>query len=679
MPEVKGWYAGRVARADDNEVGPHRTEAGATRVERHEHPTRQVRDSLFAPVGELARSEFSSLRHAAGEHTGEPCFTCGYGVLLINITRARLDEAGLSPLFPPERALCRDELADLERAGDREAMRRLKRLFAVNFPFDPLTEDQVKTLKRALHREVVVRRRPATAASPPGGQPLLPGSVALDVLDALREQAARSTGSGHQVVFVAVGSGKIPCRLPDRRPRAGEEGPDPVRQQGPGGHGPVCRRPGAAAGRAPELPLLKLPESGSVRRSGVTQPVRPHGYHLLWRGDPRGDRDGPASRGLEPAGGSIMLSPAITKISRGEPSMRDENRLRRQWALLRALTSRHLGLSVRQMADELGVTARTIRRDLDVFRSVGFPLEEDVGEYGRKTWRVKAARDQPPLAFTFDEAVALYLGRRLLEPLAGTPFGEAARHAFGKIRAALGPGALRYIEQFSPTFHETGAAPRDYAPKSDLIDGLLVAIEDGKEARLLYRSEEAAVATGRVVHPHGMIYHRGALYLVAFAPKDGKIKHYKVDRIEGVEVGGTAVRPHEGFDLAAYMASAFGVYKKDGKPTLVRVRFGPPVARYVQESRWHESQRLTPQRDGAVVAEYLVSGTDEIKHWVLGFGARAVVLEPESLRQEIVGELRDLATAYATPDHAVDPHAGGGDEPRADRRPRTREAASRES
>ncbi len=54
--------------------------------------------------------------------------------------------------------------------------------------------------------------------------------------------------------------------------------------------------------------------------------------------------------------------------------MRDENCLRRQWNLLRALASRRLGLSIREMADEMGVTRRTIRRDLEVFRSVGFPV-----------------------------------------------------------------------------------------------------------------------------------------------------------------------------------------------------------------------------------------------------------------------------------------------------------------
>jgi hypothetical protein len=208
MLEVKGWYVGQIARADDNEVELHRTEGGETRVERHRHPARQVREYLFGLVDELARPEFAILRHTDGEHAGRPCFPCGHGVVLTNITRAQLDQAGLSPLFPPERTLCRDELAALEGAGDRDVIRRLKRLFAVSFPFDPLTEDQLRSLKGALHPEVIVRRRAATSASLPGSQPLLPGLVALDVLDAQQEQAARSIGSGHQVIFGIAGSGK---------------------------------------------------------------------------------------------------------------------------------------------------------------------------------------------------------------------------------------------------------------------------------------------------------------------------------------------------------------------------------------------------------------------------------------------------------------------------------------
>jgi predicted DNA-binding transcriptional regulator YafY len=204
-----------------------------------------------------------------------------------------------------------------------------------------------------------------------------------------------------------------------------------------------------------------------------------------------------------------MLSGSQQYFFTGDPSMRDENCLRRQWALLRSLTSRHMGLTIRQMAEDVGVTQRTIRRDLVVFRDVGFPLVEEIGEFGLKTWRIRGGRDQPALSFTFDEAAALYLGRRLLEPLAGTLFWEAARGAFQKIRAALGPSVMEYLDGFATVFHQTGVGFGDYAPKAELIEELLIAIEDSKVARLLYRSEKATEPTGRDVHSYGVVYHRG--------------------------------------------------------------------------------------------------------------------------------------------------------------------------
>ena len=78
--------------------------------------------------------------------------------------------------------------------------------------------------------------------------------------------------------------------------------------------------------------------------------------------------------------------------------------------------------------EETGVGQKTIRRDLAAFSSAGFPLVSETGEYGRKTWRVADAWGQPPLTFRFDEALALYLGRRFLQPLAGTFFlGSSAK------------------------------------------------------------------------------------------------------------------------------------------------------------------------------------------------------------------------------------------------------------
>src|SRR5262249_56656756 len=127
MLEVKGWYAGQIARATDDELELHRSEGGQVHVEIHKHPVRQVREYLFAIMSELARPDYAILLHTEGEHRGKPCFPCGFGVLLTNITRGHLEEAGLATLFPPDRVLCRDELAELEsRSGERRVGERCR-------------------------------------------------------------------------------------------------------------------------------------------------------------------------------------------------------------------------------------------------------------------------------------------------------------------------------------------------------------------------------------------------------------------------------------------------------------------------------------------------------------------------------------------------------------------------
>jgi proteasome accessory factor B len=100
----------------------------------------------------------------------------------------------------------------------------------------------------------------------------------------------------------------------------------------------------------------------------------------------------------------------------------------------------------------------------------------------------------------------------------------------------------------------------------------------------------------------------------------------------------------EDFDLQKHLSKSFGVYQGDGE-VCVTVRFLPSVARYVEESTWHPSQKLTKQRDGSLIAEFTLDGTEEIKRWIMSFGKHARVLEPASLRLEIIEELTCSLTA----------------------------------
>jgi proteasome accessory factor B len=129
--------------------------------------------------------------------------------------------------------------------------------------------------------------------------------------------------------------------------------------------------------------------------------------------------------------------------------------LQRQWQIVIALMSRRQGMTIKEISTEVTRDQRTIRRDLNSLRKVGFPLDERVTSHGRKHWMIVDGGARVPIHFNWPEAVALYLGRQMLDPLAGTHFWHASQTAFGKIRATLGESALMQLEKVSKSFLQT--------------------------------------------------------------------------------------------------------------------------------------------------------------------------------------------------------------------------------
>jgi predicted DNA-binding transcriptional regulator YafY len=332
--------------------------------------------------------------------------------------------------------------------------------------------------------------------------------------------------------------------------------------------------------------------------------------------------------------------------------MHDNSPLLRQWKVIMSFLARSDGISVQELAAEHAVNDKTIRRDLTLLRRSGFSLEETLSAHGRKLWRLSVAT-APPLTLNWQEAMSLYLARRLLEPFAGTYFSDAANQAFSKIRAGLGKQALTYLDQMAGAIHLTAPGIGRYAEKAGLIDHLTRAIEERRVTLLTYQSERSTEPVTREIHPYAWIFHRNSPYLVAFATEHGEVRLYKADRIHDVDVSNLQYPRVTDFNLDDYLAGSFGIYRgrnsHNGQPIPIHVRFLPPVVQYVSEKQWHPSQTLTPQRDGSLIAEFRLTATEEIKRWLLSFGANAIVLEPQSLVTEIADELRKLLNSYEHP------------------------------
>jgi len=109
--------------------------------------------------------------------------------------------------------------------------------------------------------------------------------------------------------------------------------------------------------------------------------------------------------------------------------MAEMTALERQWRLLQAMIGLRNGGTVAELAVEFQVSEKTIRRDLSLLLKVGFPLSEIVGRKGLKRCKVSAEHG-PPAAIRWDEAATLYLGCKLMQPLAEVGLADSWQSLF---------------------------------------------------------------------------------------------------------------------------------------------------------------------------------------------------------------------------------------------------------
>ena len=95
------------------------------------------------------------------------------------------------------------------------------------------------------------------------------------------------------------------------------------------------------------------------------------------------------------------------------------------------------------------------------------------------------------------------------------------------------------------------------------------------------------------------MFHSHSLYLVAPSVNHCEVRHFKIDRLSRVDLESLKFNKPADFDLQQHFTDSFG---GDGKPQRIRIRFSQEVARFEEESHWHNSQILQKQPDGSLPA-----------------------------------------------------------------------------
>jgi predicted DNA-binding transcriptional regulator YafY len=215
----------------------------------------------------------------------------------------------------------------------------------------------------------------------------------------------------------------------------------------------------------------------------------------------------------------------------------------RLFQIIQSLRGRRRAVTAAELAEDLGVSERTIYRDIRDLVATGTPIEGEAGV----GYALKREYDLPPLMFDPDELEALALGARIASSFGDDALGRAAESALSKIEAVL-PPRLRARLTESPLY-----APRTGAGQSSSY-ALAVARAALTERRrlLIQYVSKGGEETERVVRPLGAFFWGKVWTLAAWCEMRQDFRTFRLDHMEHIEAG-DPFEEEEGRTLRDYL------------------------------------------------------------------------------------------------------------------------------
>lgn len=318
----------------------------------------------------------------------------------------------------------------------------------------------------------------------------------------------------------------------------------------------------------------------------------------------------------------------------------------RQWKIIQTLISSKTGKSVTELIDilELECHQRTVYRDLEALQSAGFPIYNET-DGGTNIWMLlDSAKEKMPIPMNITELMSLYLARDMLKVLKHSVFYDSLRSLFQKIKTSLPVELINYLEQIEKNLH-IGHRPYKHSGEfRDTINAINEALNNRHLIDIDYFTMSRKETSSRRVAPYNIWLFDGSFYMIGFCFKRNDVRMFALDRIQSLKITDELFDVPDHFNAEEFMKSSFGVFR--GRQVKVKVHFSEDIAGYIKEKNWHDTQIITEQNDGSILFEADVAGTDEIRFWLMSWGAKATVLEPESLKTEIRKEVKAMMDIY---------------------------------
>jgi predicted DNA-binding transcriptional regulator YafY len=282
-----------------------------------------------------------------------------------------------------------------------------------------------------------------------------------------------------------------------------------------------------------------------------------------------------------------------------------------------------------ELAERLQVSRRTIRRDIQRLRDLGYPVQATMGAVGG--YRLVAGTAMPPLLLDDEEAVAVAVGLRTAANGTVTGIEEASVRALAKLEQVL-PSRLRY--RVSALHSVTLPLPGAQA----LVDPVVLTViataaRDRQRIRFRYTSHDGTQGT-RAAEPHHLVHTGRRWYLLGWDPTNNGWRTFRADRMTSPQLTGPRFTPRDppGDDAAAYVSRSVSSapYRYQARirlhlPAQAAAERLPPTVGHLQADGEHACILHTGAESPDVLAIY-----------VAVIGAEFEILDPPDLAEHIL-------------------------------------------
>ena len=279
-----------------------------------------------------------------------------------------------------------------------------------------------------------------------------------------------------------------------------------------------------------------------------------------------------------------------------------------------------------ELAREMGVTTRTVRRDVDRLRQMGYPVLTSAGHGGG--YQLGAGRALPPLLLSSTEAAAVAVGLRLAAASGLEGLDEEALRALAALDRIL-PASVR--AEVGAVSSAMGVISRDGpGTRSEVLMALATAVRDGVRVRLDYERADGERFERRI-EPYRVLSVEGRWYLFAWDLEREDWRTFRLDRMHAVHPSTFTFAARETPDIEHAVRESITVA---GYRAACTVRI---LAPYAQVAPMISARTGTLEADGEEAC-VLRAGADQLR-WVAvhlaGMGLPVEVIDPPELLEEI--------------------------------------------